>query len=48
MNSCAKDYKVNYATSILLDDALSWRTAVAQSISIENTYKIAWTKLKKL
>nr|GEX35416.1 reverse transcriptase domain-containing protein [Tanacetum cinerariifolium] len=34
--------KVKYATSTLLDEALSWWNSVAQHIGIENAYKTPW------
>ncbi|GKB73161.1 hypothetical protein Tco_0934573 [Tanacetum coccineum] len=48
ISKCAKNDKVKYATSTLLDEALSWWNSVAQPISIENTYKIPWVELKKM
>ncbi|GKC24974.1 reverse transcriptase domain-containing protein [Tanacetum coccineum] len=44
----AKKDKVKYATSTLLDEALSWWNSVAQPIGIENAYKIPWVELKKM
>ncbi|GJW79270.1 reverse transcriptase domain-containing protein [Tanacetum coccineum] len=43
-----KDDKVKYATSTLLDEALSWWNSVAQPIGIDNAYKIPWVELKKM
>ncbi|GJU20340.1 reverse transcriptase domain-containing protein [Tanacetum coccineum] len=48
INKCAENDKVKYATSTLLDEALSWWNSVAQPIGIENAYKIPWVKLKKI
>ncbi|GJW63645.1 hypothetical protein Tco_0115529 [Tanacetum coccineum] len=48
ISKCAENDKVKYATSTLLDEALSWWNSIAQPISIENAYKIHWVKLKKM
>ena len=48
ISRCAEDFKVKYATSLLLDVAFSWWNFVVQPIGIENSYKIAWIKFKKL
>ncbi|GJZ81956.1 hypothetical protein Tco_0646950 [Tanacetum coccineum] len=42
ISKCAENDKVKYATSTLLDEALSWWNSVAQPIGIENAYKIPW------
>ncbi|GJV28606.1 putative reverse transcriptase domain-containing protein [Tanacetum coccineum] len=47
-SKCAENDKVKYATSTLLDKALSWLNSVAQPIGIENAYKIPWVELKKM
>ncbi|GJR67514.1 hypothetical protein Tco_0013579 [Tanacetum coccineum] len=38
ISKCAENDKVKYATSTLLDEALSWWNSVAQPIGIENAY----------
>ncbi|GJR31453.1 hypothetical protein Tco_1107685 [Tanacetum coccineum] len=48
ISKCAKNDKVKYSTSTLLDEALSWWNSVAQPIGIENAYKILWVELKKI
>ncbi|GKC80773.1 reverse transcriptase domain-containing protein [Tanacetum coccineum] len=48
ISKCAENDKVKYATSTLLDEALSWWNSVAQPIGIENAYKIPWVELKKM
>nr|GEZ31286.1 putative reverse transcriptase domain-containing protein [Tanacetum cinerariifolium] len=40
ISKCAENDKVQYATSTLLDEALSWWNYAVQPISIENAYKI--------
>ncbi|GJZ67992.1 hypothetical protein Tco_0631232 [Tanacetum coccineum] len=47
ISKCAKKDKVKYATSTLLDEALSWWNSVAQPIGIYNAYKIPWNHLVK-
>ncbi|GKB61744.1 hypothetical protein Tco_0917930 [Tanacetum coccineum] len=48
ISKCTENDKVKYATSTLLDEALSWWNSIAQPIDIENAYKIPWVKLKKM
>nr|GEW34549.1 putative reverse transcriptase domain-containing protein [Tanacetum cinerariifolium] len=48
ISKCAENDKVKYATSTLLDEALSWWNSVAQLIDIENAYKIPWVELKRM
>ncbi|GKA68493.1 reverse transcriptase domain-containing protein [Tanacetum coccineum] len=48
ISKCVENDKVKYATSTLLDEALSWWNSVAQPIGIENDYKIPWVELKKM
>ncbi|GKE12252.1 reverse transcriptase domain-containing protein, partial [Tanacetum coccineum] len=48
IRKCADNDKVQYATSTLLDEVLSWWNSVAQPISIENAYKIPLVELKKM
>ncbi|GJX34913.1 putative reverse transcriptase domain-containing protein [Tanacetum coccineum] len=48
ISKCVKIDKVKYATSTLLDEALSWWNSVAQPIGTENAYKIPWVELKKM
>nr|GEV45858.1 reverse transcriptase domain-containing protein [Tanacetum cinerariifolium] len=47
-DNCAKENRVTFSTGTLTDDALSWWNAYAQPIGIEQAYRIAWTKLKRL
>ncbi|GKD41607.1 reverse transcriptase domain-containing protein [Tanacetum coccineum] len=42
------DCKVKFATSTLIEEALSWWNSFAQPIGIEEAYKIPWSELKKL
>ncbi|GKF01736.1 reverse transcriptase domain-containing protein [Tanacetum coccineum] len=48
ISKCAENDKVKYATSTLLDEALSWWNSVAQPIGIENACKIPWVEPKKM
>ncbi|GKA71073.1 reverse transcriptase domain-containing protein [Tanacetum coccineum] len=43
-----KDCKVKFATGTLTEEALSWWNSFAQSIGIEEAYKITWDEFKKL
>ncbi|GKE61585.1 hypothetical protein Tco_1511952, partial [Tanacetum coccineum] len=45
ISKCAENDKFKYATSTLLDEALSWWNFVAQPIGIENAYKNPWGKV---
>ncbi|GKB45623.1 putative reverse transcriptase domain-containing protein [Tanacetum coccineum] len=47
-SKCVEENKVTFATSTLIDDALSWWNAYAQPIGIEQANKITWTELKRL
>nr|GEY18871.1 reverse transcriptase domain-containing protein [Tanacetum cinerariifolium] len=47
-NNCTEDCKVKFATGTLTEEAQSWWNSFAQSIRIEETYKITWVKFKKL
>nr|GEZ07927.1 reverse transcriptase domain-containing protein [Tanacetum cinerariifolium] len=47
-SNCTEDYKVNFATSTLTKEALSWWNSFAQPIGIEEAYKITWVDFKKL
>ncbi|GKE41309.1 reverse transcriptase domain-containing protein [Tanacetum coccineum] len=47
-SNCAEENKVTFATGTLIDDALSWWNAYAQTIGIEQANKIIWTELKRL
>ncbi|GJX25669.1 reverse transcriptase domain-containing protein [Tanacetum coccineum] len=47
-NNCTEDCKVKFATGTLTEEALSWWNSFAQSIRIEEAYKITWTKFKNL
>nr|GEY37223.1 reverse transcriptase domain-containing protein [Tanacetum cinerariifolium] len=48
MYNCIEDCKVKFATGTLTDKALSWWNSFAQSISIEEAYKITWSEFKNL
>nr|GEY77816.1 reverse transcriptase domain-containing protein [Tanacetum cinerariifolium] len=43
-----EDYKVNFATGTLTEEALSWWNLFAHPIRIEEAYKITWSEFKKL
>nr|GEX03205.1 reverse transcriptase domain-containing protein [Tanacetum cinerariifolium] len=43
-----KDWKVNFATGTLTEEALSWWNSFAQPIVIEEAYNITWVEFKKL
>nr|GEZ50421.1 reverse transcriptase domain-containing protein [Tanacetum cinerariifolium] len=43
-----EDCKVKFATGTLTEEALSWWNSFAQSIGIEEAYKITWSEFKKL
>ncbi|GKD69412.1 putative reverse transcriptase domain-containing protein [Tanacetum coccineum] len=47
-SNCTEDCKVKFATSTLTEEALSWWNSFAQSIGIEEAYKISWSEFKKL
>nr|GEW42757.1 reverse transcriptase domain-containing protein [Tanacetum cinerariifolium] len=47
-SNCTKDCKVKFATGTLTKEALSWWNFFAQSIRIEEAYKITWVEFKKL
>ncbi|GJZ43708.1 reverse transcriptase domain-containing protein [Tanacetum coccineum] len=47
-SNCTEDCKVKFATSTLTEEALSWWNSFAQSIGIEEAYKIPWSEFKKL
>nr|GFA77559.1 reverse transcriptase domain-containing protein [Tanacetum cinerariifolium] len=46
--NCTKDCKVKFATGTLTEEALSWWNSFAQTIAIEEAYKITWSEFKKL
>jgi hypothetical protein len=48
VSKCTESDKVQYATSTLLNEALSWWNSISQPMGIENAYKISWDDLKKL
>jgi hypothetical protein len=48
VSKCTEGDKVQYATSTLLNEALSWWNSIAQPMGIENAYKISWDNLKKM
>ncbi|GKB08474.1 putative reverse transcriptase domain-containing protein [Tanacetum coccineum] len=43
-----EDCKVKFATSTLIEEALSWWNSFAQPIGIEEAYKITWTVSEKI
>nr|GEV86138.1 reverse transcriptase domain-containing protein [Tanacetum cinerariifolium] len=47
-SNCIEDCKVNFATSTLTEEALSWWKSSAQPIGIEESYKLSWIEFKKL
>ncbi|GKB36494.1 reverse transcriptase domain-containing protein, partial [Tanacetum coccineum] len=47
-SNCTEDCKVKFATGTLIEEALSWWNYFAQSIEIEEAYKITWVEFKKL
>ncbi|GJZ23063.1 reverse transcriptase domain-containing protein [Tanacetum coccineum] len=47
-SNCTEDCKVKFATSTLIEEALSWWNSFAQPIGIEEAYKITWSEFKKL
>nr|GEW24988.1 reverse transcriptase domain-containing protein [Tanacetum cinerariifolium] len=47
-DNCTEDCKVKFATSTLIEDALSWWNSYAKPIGIEQADKITWTELKRL
>ncbi|GKD46222.1 reverse transcriptase domain-containing protein [Tanacetum coccineum] len=47
-SNCTEDCKVKFATDTLTEEALSWWNSFAQSIGIEEAYKITWSEFKKL
>ncbi|GKB40676.1 reverse transcriptase domain-containing protein [Tanacetum coccineum] len=46
--NCTEDCKVKFATGTLTEEALFWWNYFAQSIGIEEAYKITWVKFKML
>ena len=48
ISKCIEGDKVQYATSTLLDEALSFWNSVSQPIGIETAYKMSWDNLKKI
>nr|GEV59421.1 reverse transcriptase domain-containing protein [Tanacetum cinerariifolium] len=47
-SNCAEENNVTFATSTLIDDALSWWNAYIQPIGIEYANNITWTELKRI
>nr|GEU55145.1 putative reverse transcriptase domain-containing protein [Tanacetum cinerariifolium] len=47
-SKCTEDYKVKFIASTLTEEALSWWNSFAQTIGIEEAYKITRVKFKKL
>ena len=48
MCKCAEDCKVTYATGTLLDGALSWWNAYAQSVGIDTAFETPWADFKEM
>nr|GEV04387.1 putative reverse transcriptase domain-containing protein [Tanacetum cinerariifolium] len=46
--NCIEDFKVKFAIGTLTEESLSWWNSFAQPIGIEETYKVTWSKFKKL
>ncbi|GJS59110.1 hypothetical protein Tco_0653894 [Tanacetum coccineum] len=46
--NCTEDCNVKFATGTLSEEALSWWNSFAQTIEIEEAYKIPWFEFKKL
>jgi hypothetical protein len=42
VSKCTESDKVQYATSTLMSEALSWWNSISQPMGIENAYKISW------
>ncbi|GJZ02054.1 reverse transcriptase domain-containing protein [Tanacetum coccineum] len=47
-SNCTKDCKVKFSIGTLTEEALSWWNSFAQSIGIDEAYKITWSEFKKL
>ncbi|GJY38001.1 hypothetical protein Tco_0424365 [Tanacetum coccineum] len=47
-SKCAKENKVTFATGTLTNEALSWWSAYAQPMGIDQANRITWTELKML
>ncbi|GJZ67104.1 hypothetical protein Tco_0630344 [Tanacetum coccineum] len=47
-SNCAEKNKVKFAISTLTEEALSWWNSFAQSIGVEEAYKITWSEFKRL
>ncbi|GJS65411.1 reverse transcriptase domain-containing protein [Tanacetum coccineum] len=47
-SNCTEDCKVKFAIGTLTKEALSWWNSFAQSIRIEESYKITWVEFNKL
>ena len=45
---CAENCKVAYATGTLLDGALSWWNAYAQSVGLDAAFEIPWAEFKDM
>ncbi|GJR64352.1 reverse transcriptase domain-containing protein [Tanacetum coccineum] len=48
LSNCTEDCKLKFATGTLTEEALSWWNYFAQTIRIEEAYKITWVEFKKL
>ncbi|GKF13845.1 hypothetical protein Tco_0055307, partial [Tanacetum coccineum] len=47
-SNCAKKNKVKFVINTLTKEALFWWNSIAQSIGIEEAYKITWSEFKRL
>ncbi|GKA46692.1 hypothetical protein Tco_0739575 [Tanacetum coccineum] len=47
-SNCAEKNKVKFAINTLTEEALFWWNSFAQSIGIEEAYKITWSEFKRL
>ncbi|GJS78746.1 hypothetical protein Tco_0728627 [Tanacetum coccineum] len=47
-SNCAKKNNVKFAINTLIEEALFWWNSIAQSIGIEEAYKITWSEFKRL
>nr|GEV66168.1 reverse transcriptase domain-containing protein [Tanacetum cinerariifolium] len=47
-NNCIEDCKVKFDTATLTEEALSWWNSIAQTIGIEEAYKLSWVRFRKI
>ena len=48
ISNCVEHNRVKYATCTLLNGALTWWNAYAQSVGIDAAYETSWEKLKEI